>query len=93
MSFKGTPNLKGRPAGATNKLNTKVKEVISNILEDNVQEFYLRMDNLNDAEYCKIYLQLLKFVVPTLKSIDVPVVEKQFPFEKVEIEIIGGDDK
>lgn len=93
MAFKGVQNLKGRPAGAKNKVSTEVKQVISNILEDNVQEFYLRMDNLSDADYCKIYLQLLRFVIPTMRSIDTPVKKKEFPFDKVEIEIIGRDDK
>jgi hypothetical protein len=31
----------------------------------------------------------MRFVIPTMRSIDAPVVEKEFPFDKIEIEIIG----
>lgn len=52
-----------------------------------------RLDNLSDADYCKTYISLMKFVIPTMRSIDAPVVEKELPFDKIEIEIIGRDEK
>jgi hypothetical protein len=51
------------------------------------------LDNLSDADYCKTFISLMRFVIPTMRSIDAPVVEKELPFDKIEIEIIGRDDK
>jgi hypothetical protein len=91
--FKGTPNLNGRKAGAVNKVNSQVKRMIAEFVENEALTFRERMDNLSDADYCKIYLQLMRFVIPTMRSIDAPVVEKELPFDKIEIEIIGRNDK
>ena len=91
--FKGTPNLKGRKTGAINKVNSQVKGMIADFVESEASTFRERLDNLSDADYCKTYLQLMRFVIPTMRSIDAPVVEKELPFDKIEIEIIGRDDK
>ncbi len=91
--FKGTPNLNGRKVGALNKVNSQVKGMIAEFVESEASTFRERMDNLSDADYCKTYISLMKFVVPTMRSIDAPVVEKEFPFEKIEIEIIGNNSK
>lgn len=90
--FRGKPNLDGRKVGAKNKLGIEVKKSIADILENNTSEFMERMSNLNDAEYCKIYLQLAKFVIPTMRSVDAPITNK-LPFDKVEIEIIGRNGR
>jgi len=91
MSFRGISNKNGRPVGSVNKISTEVKKAVSNILEDNIQEFYSRMNNLSDADYCKTYLQLIRFVLPTMRSIDAPTTENNLPFSKVEIEILKKD--
>lgn len=89
MSFRGTPNLKGRKKGALGKVNSEVKGMIAEIVESEASTFRERLENLSDADYCKTYLALMRFVVPTMKSIDIPVVQDEFPFQKVEVEIIG----
>ena len=89
MSFRGTPNLNGRKVGSTNKVSSEVKGMVAEFVESEASTFRERLDNLSDADYCKTYLQLMRFVIPTMRSIDAPVVEKEFPFEKIEIEIIG----
>ena len=88
MSFRGTPNLSGRKKGALGKVNSQVKGMIAEIIEDEASTFKERLENLSDKDYCQIYVQLMRFVVPTMKSIDIPVVQDEFPFQKVEIEII-----
>ena len=93
MSFRGTSNLNGRKTGAVNKVNSQVKGMIAEFVENEAPTFRKRMDNLSDADYCKTYISLMKFVVPTMRSIDAPVVEKELPFDKIEIEIIGRNDK
>ncbi|MDA9333739.1 hypothetical protein N9Q52_01650 [Polaribacter sp.] len=91
--FKGTPNLQGRKTGSVNKVNSQVKGMIAEFVESEASTFKERLDNLSDADYCKTYISLMKFVIPTMRSIDAPVVEKELPFDKIEIEIIGRDEK
>ena len=91
--FKGTPNLKGRKAGSTNKVSSQVKGMISELIEGEASTFRERLDNLSDADYCKTYLQLMKFVIPTMRSIDAPIIKNELPFNKVEIEILKSDTK
>ena len=93
MSFRGKPNLNGRKVGSKNLVTKQTKEAVSNIIEGNLSEFQNRMNNLSDSEYCKIYLSLMKFVVPTMRSIDAPSITNQLPFNKVEIEILKSDTK
>ena len=88
MSFRGTPNLEGRKKGALGKVNSEVKGMITEIIEGEASTFKERLNNLSDADYCKTYIALMRFVIPTMRSIDTPVVEKEFPFQKVEIEVI-----
>ena len=63
MSFKGIRNTNGRPKGSLNKLNSEVKETIANIIEGNAEGFKERLERLNDSDFIKHYLQLLKFVI------------------------------
>ena len=88
MGFKGTPNLSGRKVGSKNRVSSKVKGMIAEIVDGESQTFKQRLENLSDKDYCHIYIQLMKFVIPTMKSIDVPIIKNEFPFQKVEIEII-----
>ena len=87
MSFKGKQNLEGRPKGSANKITTKVKETIAEILDDNLIELKNRMQSLSDSDFVKYYIQLAKFVIPIQKSIDIiePVKDKVF-----EIEVLDG---
>ncbi len=89
MGFNGTPNLEGRKKGALGKVNTQVKGMIAEIVEGEASTFKERLENLSDADYCKTYIALMRFVIPTMKSIDTPIITNEFPFQKVEIEIVG----
>ena len=87
--FKGTPNLNGRKKGSLGKVNSQVKGIIAELVEGEASTFKERLENLSDKDYCQIYIQLMRFVLPTMKSIDIPVVQDEFPFQRVEVEIIG----
>jgi len=93
MSFRGTPNLNGRKIGAVGKVNSQVKGMIAEFVESEASTFRERLDNLSDADYCKTYLALMRFVIPTMKSIDTPSIVNEFPFQKVEIEVIKNNLK
>ena len=93
MAFRGIRNTEGRKVGSVNRVTKQTKEAVTEIIEGNLSEFQNRMNNLSDSEYCKIYLSLMKFVVPTMRSIDAPSITNQLPFNKVEIEILKNDTK
>mgnify|MGYP001046687731 CR=1 FL=1 len=93
MAFHGIRNTEGRKVGSVNRVTKQTKEAVSDIIEGNLSEFQSRLNNLSDSEYCKIYLSLMKFVVPTMRSIDAPNIKNELPFQKVEIEILKNDNK
>ena len=88
MSFKGIANVNGRPKGSLNRVSSDVKEIVTDILNDKSSDFIERLERLNDSDFCKYYLQLMKFAVPTLKAVELPNNEKQFPPENLIIEIL-----
>jgi hypothetical protein len=53
MSFKGKQNLEGRPKGSANKITTKVKQTIAEILDDNLIELRNRMQSLSNPDFVK----------------------------------------
>jgi hypothetical protein len=87
MSFKGKQNLEGRPKGSANKITTKVKQTIAEILDDNFIELENRMQSLSDSDFVKYYIQLAKFIIPIEKFTDInePVEDKVF-----EIAVLDG---
>ena len=89
MSFKGIGNVNGRPKGSLNRVSSDVKEIVADILNDKSSDFIERLERLTDSDFVKYYLQLMKFAVPTLKAVDSPSNEKQFPPDKLTIEILS----
>lgn len=70
MSFNGEINLNGRPKGSKNKLSIEVRKTIANIIADNQSELYERMQKLSDADFCKYYIQLCRYVLPPLRTVE-----------------------
>lgn len=92
MSFKGIANKNGRPKGSVNKISSEVKATISDIIAENTIQLNERMQRLDDDAFIKHYINLLKFIVPMQKAVEVKPVNDGFP-ENIEIEIITRDDK
>ena len=90
MSFKGVANKNGRPKGSVNKISSEVKATISDIIARNTIELNERMQRLDDDAFIKHYINLLKFIVPMQKAVEVKPVSDGFP-ENIEIEIITRD--
>lgn len=70
MSFNGEINLNGRPKGSKNKLSIEVRKTIANIIADNQSELYERMKKLSDSDFCKYYIQLCRYVLPPLRTVE-----------------------
>lgn len=61
---KGTPKTGGRVRGTPNHLTTTLREFIIEVLNTNRNQFIKDIRNLDEEDRVKIYISLLKFVVP-----------------------------
>lgn len=69
--FKGVRNENGRPVGSKNKSTILVKNTIASILDDNVELFKKKLLLLNDKDFVRAYMDLAKYVIPTMKAVEV----------------------
>ena len=93
MAFKGLANKNGRPKGSLGKISSEVKATISDIIAENTDQLNERLQRLDDDAFIKHYTNLLKFLVPMQKAVEVKPVTDAFPHSEIQIEIIGRDDK
>jgi hypothetical protein len=64
-------NTKGRKPGAVNKTSKKTKELIANIVEENLEQVQKDIAGLKPSERINVVIKLLDYVVPKQKSIEV----------------------
>lgn len=66
----GNPN--GRKAGIPNKSTTDVKQVITQILQEDFTPEKIKKDlaKLNERDRLNLFLKLIEYVAPKLKSIE-----------------------
>ena len=69
--FKGVRNENGRPVGSKNKSTILVKNTIASILDDNIELFKEKLLQLNDKDFVRAYMNLTKYVIPTMKAVEV----------------------
>ena len=69
--FKGVRNENGRPVGSKNKSTILVKNTIASILDDNIELFKEKLQLLNDKDFVRAYMDLAKYVIPTMKAVEV----------------------
>ena len=78
--FKGVRNDNGRPLGSKNKSTVLIKNTIASILDDNVELFKEKLLQLNDKDFVRAYMDLTKYVIPTVKAVEVnDVTDNNFP--------------
>ena len=87
---KGHTYGKGRPAGSKNKNSKEIREMITQIVADNLDETKQRLSNLKDAEYFKAMGMLMKHVLPAQKHIEQNTFDHPTNFQ---IEIIDRIDQ
>ena len=61
-------NPGGRPEGSKNKSTQKIRESIQLIVENNIESIQDSLDLMNPKDKMKFILDLMKLVLPTLKS-------------------------
>lgn len=67
--FKGT-RQNGRTPGSVNRTTKEVRELFKELLESNFETIEQDLQQLEPKDRINIILQLAKFVVPTLKAIE-----------------------
>jgi hypothetical protein len=78
--FKGIRNENGRPVGSKNKSTILIKNTIASILDDNIELFKEKLLQLNDKDFVRAYMDLTKYVIPTMKAVEVnEVTEDNIP--------------
>ena len=61
----------GRPRGSISKKNRLLREMIEEFTDGNFHVFIEKMNEIDKPEvYAKLYLELLSFRMPKLKSVD-----------------------
>jgi hypothetical protein len=78
MSFKGTINKNGRTPGTPNKVTSEVRESFNHLLKNNVDKIQDDINQLKPYERVKVILELAKFVLPTLKAMDIDASDMNF---------------
>jgi len=48
-----------------------IKNTIASILDDNVELFKEKLLQLNDKDFVRAYMDLAKYVIPTMKAVEV----------------------
>lgn len=62
----------GRQSGTPNRITAERRKLLDLFLEDNFEEFERRMAAIeNPADYCRIFISILGFVIPKLSSVTV----------------------
>jgi len=80
MGFQpGNKYGQGRPKGAPNKATATLRRTVSDFLEHNLADVQKIYDKAGEREKLTFLVQLLKFALPSLQSI-----EMQSEFEKLD---------
>lgn len=68
--FKGTINLNGRPKGSVNKSTAEIRDYFKLLVEGNLTRLQSDLDSLKPTERIRFLIDLAKFVIPTLKAVE-----------------------
>jgi len=66
----------GRQKGTPNKLNTEIRERFKLLIDNNLEGLQSDLDKLKPGDRVKYIIELAKFVIPTLKAVDLTTEEQ-----------------
>jgi hypothetical protein len=92
MPFKAG-EVTGRPKGAEGKDTKRLREAIAAITEGGIEDFQRALGEVleeNPAKYLELYLRLLEYSMPKLRSIDTNVELGESTLHKITVEINAG---
>jgi len=80
----------GRPVGAENKNRATLREAISKVTEGQLPDFLRTLEELREeqpAKFLEVYLRLLEYSIPKLRSIDTNVELGADTISKIIVEV------
>ena len=83
----------GRPKGAEGKDSKRVREAIAAITEGgitNLNECFDEIRTSNPAKFVELYLRLLEYTMPKLRSIDNNIELGDSLIQKITVEVANG---
>lgn len=89
----GQEFIGGRPKGAENRETKKLREAIAKITEGSVEDLHSCFGEIretNPAKFVELYLRLLEYSIPKLRSIDTNIELGDSTINKITVEINGG---
>jgi hypothetical protein len=66
----------GRPKGATSKANRHLRKIAVDLFYEMYEQIPERIENLNDSEFVRVFLELAKLVIPKPKADDEQVTKE-----------------
>lgn len=68
--FKGTINRSGRPKGAQSKITIETRKAFNELIDLNIGQIQEDLQKLKPYERIKVLLDMARFVIPTLKAVE-----------------------
>jgi len=65
---KGHNKATGRPKGSSNKTTQKIRDAYAKLVEENLEQLKQDFSELEPKDRIKLYMELSKYVIPTLKQ-------------------------
>ena len=66
-------NPKGKPKGSVNKSSSRIRDAFALLLEDNIDQITSDFQELEPEKRVKLFLDMAKYIVPTLKATELDV--------------------
>ena len=63
-------NKAGRPKGSGNVVQAETKKILADILNNELATLEERLNDLKPNERVKVTIELLKYIVPSLKAVE-----------------------
>ena len=82
----------GRPKGAENKETKRLREAISAITEGGIDDFQRALNEVledNPSKYLELYLKLLEYTMPKLRSVDTNIGVNEDSIGNIKIEVVN----
>jgi hypothetical protein len=97
MPFESGHNIPGgRKPGSTNEKVNKLREALTAITEGGIESFNECMDEVrttNPAKFLELYLKLLEYSMPKLRSVDTNIGISEESVGGIKIEVINKNNE
>lgn len=67
----------GRKKGTPNKVTKATRELFSSYVEEHFKDFVEKMEALDERDYCRVYTDMCKYVMPALQSVNLDATVQQ----------------